>query len=144
MGNLIKKTKDVTCYACGGKRHFFARMCNSKVKKVYVLLEDNEDNSEDEKEEVSLLQGKNDATLSLPLQGKLINIWIDSGASTNVIDKSTYELVKTTENCLSKSNAKIYPYGIKVLLDLLGKTKLKLQIGEISERHATGKQRHFT
>ena len=54
MENLVKKTKDVTCYACGGKRHF-ARMCNSKVKKVHVLLEDNEDNSEDEREEVFLL-----------------------------------------------------------------------------------------
>ena len=128
MENLVKKTKYVTCYACGGKRHF-ARMCNSKVKKVHVLLEDNEDNSEDEREEVFLLQGKNDATLSLPLQGKIINILIDSGASTNVIDKSTYEQVKTTENCLSKSNAKIYPYGSKIPLDLLGKTKLKMQIG---------------
>ena len=75
------------------------------------------------------LQGKNDAKLSLPLQGKIINILNDSGASTNVIDKSTYELVKTTENCLSKSNAKIYLYGSKVPLDLLGKTKLKMQIG---------------
>ena len=54
---------------------------------------------------------------------------IDSGASTNVIDKATYERVRTTENNLLKSNAKIYPYGSNVPLDLLGKTKLKLQIG---------------
>ena len=96
---------------------------------MHVLLKDNEDNSENEREEVFLLQGKNDATSSLPLQGKIINILIDSGTSTNVIDKSTYELVKTTENCLSKSNAKIYPYGSNVPLDMLGKTKLKMQIG---------------
>ena len=64
---------------------------------MHVLSENNGNNSENEKEEVFLLQGKNDATLSLPLEGKLINILIDSGASTNVIDKATYELVKTTK-----------------------------------------------
>ena len=101
-GKSCEKTKDVTCYACGGKRHF-AKMCKSKVKKVHVLLE----NSDGEKEEVFLLKGKNDATLPLALEGKLMNILIDSGASINVIDKSTYEQVKTTENYLSKSHAKI-------------------------------------
>ena len=122
-----EKTKDVTCYACGGKRHF-AKMCLSK-KKVHVLSENNDTDCVDGREEVFLLQGKNDATLSLPLQGKLTNILIDSGASTNVIYKATYERVRTTENNLLKSNAKIYPYGSNVPLDLLGKTKLKLQIG---------------
>ena len=112
-GKDCEKTKDATCYACGGKHHF-AKMCTSRNKNVHVLSENNGNNTDNEREEVFLLQGKNDATLSLPSEGKLINILIDSGASTNVIDKATYELVKTTENFLSKSNAKIYPYGSNV------------------------------
>ncbi|MCG8113721.1 MAG: RNase H-like domain-containing protein, partial [Candidatus Thiodiazotropha taylori] len=126
-GKSCEKTKDVTCYACGGKRHF-AKMCRSKGKIVHVLSE-NSESAEHEREELFVLEGKNDATLSLSVEGKLIDILIDSGASTNVIDKSTYEQVKTTENYLSKSQAKIYPYGSKIPLELLGKTKLKVQIG---------------
>ena len=52
---------------------------------MHVLSENNGNNSENEKEEVFFFQGKNDATLSLPLEGKLINILIDKGASTIVI-----------------------------------------------------------
>ena len=126
-GKSCEKTKDVTCHACGGKRHF-ARMCRSKMKKVHVLSE-NSDDAEDEIEEVFFLKGKNDATLPLALEGKLRNILIDSGASINVIDRSTYEQVKTTENRLSKSHAKIYPYGSNVPLELFGKTKLRVQVG---------------
>ena len=41
-------------------------MCLSK-KKVHVLSENNDIDCVDEREEVFLLQGKNDATLSLPV-----------------------------------------------------------------------------
>ena len=49
-------------------------MCTSKVKNVHVLSENNGNNSENEREEVFIIQGKNDATLSLPLEGKWVYI----------------------------------------------------------------------
>lgn len=74
-------------------------------------------------------RNKNDATLSLPIEGKLVNILIDSGTSTNVIDKSSYEQVKTTENYLSKLHAKVYLCASKDPLTFFGKTKFKTKIG---------------
>ena len=51
-GKSCEKTKDVMCYACGGKKHF-TKMCKSKAKKVHVLLE----NNDEENEEVFFLKG---------------------------------------------------------------------------------------
>ena len=41
---------------------------------MHVLSENNGNNSENEREEVFIIQGKNDATLSLPLEGKGVYI----------------------------------------------------------------------
>ena len=79
-------------------------------------------------EEIFVLAGKNDATLELSLESKPVKSLIDSGASTNVIDNYLYEQVKSTESRLSKSFSKIYPYGSNTPLEMLGQTKLKLQI----------------
>ena len=81
-------------------------------------------------EEIFVLAGKNDATLELSLESKPVKFLIDSGASTNVIDNDLYEQVKSTENRLSKSFSKIYPYGSNTPLEMLGQTKLRLQIAD--------------
>ena len=98
-------------------------MCKSKDKKVHVLLDSYS-------EEIFVLAGKNDAALELSLENKSINFFIDSGASTNVIDNDLFEQVKSTENRLSKSFSKIYPYGSNTPLEMLGQTRLKLQIAD--------------
>ncbi len=76
------------------------------------------------------MTGKNDTTITVNLEGKLIDMLIDSGASVNAIDRNTFEKIKTTENVLSKTNAKIYPYGSNVPLKLYGKTNLKIKVGQ--------------
>ena len=98
-------------------------MCQSKDKKVHVLLDNYN-------EEIFVLAGKNDATLELSLESKPVKFLIDSGASTNVIDNDLYEQVKSTESRLSKSFSKIYLYGSNTPLEMLGQTKLKLQIAD--------------
>ena len=90
-----EKTKDATCYACGGKRHF-AKMRKSKDKKLHILLDNYS-------EEIFVVAGKNDATLELhvSLESKPVKFLIDSRASINVIDNDLYEQVKSKENRLS-------------------------------------------
>ncbi|MES9903103.1 MAG: hypothetical protein ABW168_10510, partial [Sedimenticola sp.] len=121
------KTRVMTCYDCGGKDHM-AKMCNSKTKKVHVIQSEENDCVADE---VFTLTGKNDAIITLILEGVPIDILVDIGASVNAIDRCTYEKIKTTQNFLSKTNAKIYPYGSNVPLKLHGKTNLNVQVGEI-------------
>lgn len=118
-GRNCEKTKGVTCFACHGKNHF-SHMCKSKVKNVNSLL-DNSSSNEEEREEIFTLNGKNDATISLNVEGKTLNFLIDSGASVNAIDKSLYDQIKTTENVLQHSDAKIYPMAVTHLSNYLAK-----------------------
>ncbi len=53
-----------------------AKMCTSIRKKVHVIDSDQNEVAD----EVFTLSGKNDATISLNLEGKQIAILIDSGA----------------------------------------------------------------
>ena len=106
-------------------------MCQSKTQKVRVLSQSESENESDRelKGEVFSLSGKNTATLSLFLEGKQIPILIDSGASANVIDKGTFDQIKTSEHSLYKSNLKIYPYGSNKPLELASRTNIKINVG---------------
>ena len=96
----------------------------------FVTKKESENESDTElKGEVFLLSGKNTATLPLFLEGKQIPILIDSGASANVIDKGTFDQIKTSEHYLYKSNLKIYPYGSNKPLELAGRTNIKIKVG---------------
>ena len=77
--------------------------------------------------ETFTLNGKNDITISLKIEGITLNFLTDSGTSVNAIDKSQsmYDQIKTTENILQHPDAKIYPYDGNSPLKLFSKTKLK-------------------
>ena len=64
------------------------------------------------------------------MEGNQIPILIDSGASASVMDKGTFDQIKTSEHFLYKSNLKIYPYGSNKPLELAGKTNIKIKVGD--------------
>ena len=56
---------------------------------------------------------------------------VDSGASTNVIDKHLWSKLKHEIECVSKkSNKKLYPYGSKQPLEVLGTFSALTKVGE--------------
>ncbi len=42
-------------------------------------------------DEIFVLNGKHDASVRINLQGKYLNILVDSGSSVNAIDRQTFE-----------------------------------------------------
>lgn len=87
-------------------------------KKVNAIEE------EDSDLEIFTLDGKDSAVVPLTIEGKLINILIDSGASINAIDRKTFERLKTSKTQVEKCAINIFPYGSKSPLQMFGKTKL--------------------
>ncbi|MCG7879290.1 MAG: RNase H-like domain-containing protein, partial [Candidatus Thiodiazotropha endolucinida] len=133
-GRECQRAKDVVCRDCGHKGHF-ARMCKSKVKNVNIITSESDqknqyvDTTECENYEEIFVLGKQDATVSLQISGKQLNILIDSGASVNAIDHALYQQLKSSQSVLQKSDAKIYPYGKRTPLELCGKVLLPVQVG---------------
>ena len=64
--------------------------------------------------------------------GILVEMLVDSGASTNVIDKHLWSKLKREKiECVSKkSNKKLYPYGSKQPLEVLGTFSALTNVGE--------------
>ena len=64
--------------------------------------------------------------------GILVKMVLDSGASTNVIDKHLWSKLKREKiACVSKkSNKKLYPYGSKQPLEILGTFSASTKVGE--------------
>ena len=65
--------------------------------------------------------------------GILVEMVVDSGASTNVIEKHLWSKLKQEKiECVSKkSNKKLYPYGSKQPLEILGTFSALTKVGEI-------------
>jgi len=126
--------KGKTCYKCGGADHFGSQ-CRKKTAKPpkprweektkgkkkksvrYVGSERDEDeyaftvNSAISPEKIDVTVG-----------GVVVAMLIDSGASTNVIDKNLWSKLKQDKiKCVSrKSDKKLYAYGSKQPLNVLG------------------------
>lgn len=136
-GKSCVKTKGVTCRKCGRKNHY-AKMCQTKsVNLVSETEMDNKsdyDRNDDVREEIFHLSAKQDATIPLNIEGKILNILIDSGASVNALDSQTFYQLKSRKLPVEKSNAQIYPYGSNKPIDLMGKTKLQVNVaGRVHE-----------
>ncbi|MEW8545684.1 MAG: RNase H-like domain-containing protein, partial [Candidatus Thiodiazotropha sp.] len=102
-------------------------MCKTKVKNLNAIKVESESESEDNYEEIFVL-GRQDATVTVSIEGKSLNILVDSGASVNAIDQKLFHQLKSPETIIEKSDAKIYPYGAKTPLELLGKANFKVQV----------------
>ena len=135
-GRECQRAKNVICRDCGRRGHF-ARMCKTQVKNVNVINEENDthnvtgDDQCENCEEIFVL-GKQDATVSLSISGKTIDILVDSGASVNAIDQTLLQELSSPQTIIEKSQAKIYPYGKTTPLELCGKVTLPVQLGRVT------------
>jgi hypothetical protein len=64
-------------------------MCNKPNSVADLYFEEESD------QEIFTLSGKDDAIISIEIEGQSINCLIDSGSSINALDKQTFEKLKT-------------------------------------------------
>ncbi|KAK6192673.1 hypothetical protein SNE40_004107 [Patella caerulea] len=73
-----------------------------------------------------------DAEIELSIGGVPLRMYIDSGASVNVIDKKTWKYLKAENvECVSKKESKnIFPYGSNETLPIAGTFRAQISQGE--------------
>ena len=79
-------------------------------------------------QEIFTLSGKDDAIISIEIEGQPIHFLIDSCSSINAIDKQTFEKLKTRKSMLEKTTTKLFPYGSSKPIPLIGKTKMNATV----------------
>ena len=98
----------------------FAAACKSKPQNLPVNLLRNESSSADEYcFTINSPLAKTTFTLNNALQLELLT---DSGSSVNIINRDTFEKLESLMSLnLERSCVKVYPYGCKTPLPILGK-----------------------
>ena len=98
----------------------FAAACKSKPQNLAVNLLRNESSSDDEYcFTINSPLAKTTFTLNNALQ---VEFLIDSGSSVNIINRDIFENLESLMSLtLKRSCVKVYPYGCKNLLPILGK-----------------------
>ena len=80
-------------------------------------------------EEVFTLTEKESAHITIEIEGKVVNILIDSGSTINAMDKHTFDSLNSSQ-VVKKIPTTIYPYGSKTPLKLIGKSTLKARVND--------------
>jgi hypothetical protein len=122
--------KDKDCRACG-KRGHFARVCRTnppKSKPVNAVAQSFDKNrpNDDEADEYEYVYTVNKSsngppTCLIEIEGQRLNIMIDTGASVDLIDETTYRKInRHGERRLEKAERHIYSYGSSAPLPVLG------------------------
>ena len=119
-----------TCSYCKKQNHF-TRCCKQRQKnqqnreKVNTVKDDT--SSDDSSEEYVYCMDKTNAhtkklETKLTINGQEVLFLIDTGASVNILDEKSFDKINTTGKpvTLKKSNTKIFAYGSKAPLQLLG------------------------
>ena len=120
------KAKDPSCPALGktcshcGKQGHFAGVCKGTLKQAHDTRNDakqrnglpyvtaKHDTSDDEYL-FAVGDTKEDKTVSITVAGTLTPVIIDSGASVNVLDSATFNLLTDESIQLRNSTVKVYP-----------------------------------
>ena len=86
---------------------------------------------EEEPVYVFTVEGRNEEKIEVTVGGCKLNMIIDSGASTNIIDKETWEwLRKNKVKCESaRSSRKLYAYASQTPLDVIGTFSCEVSAG---------------
>ena len=130
--------KGKTCHKCGGADHFGSQ-CNTKTAKPPKPRREEKTKGKETKKSVRYVGSERDedeyaftvtsATspekIDVTVGGVAVAMLIDSGASTNLIDKNLWSKLKQDKikYVLSKCDKKLYAYGSKQPLDVLGTFK---------------------
>ena len=117
------------CRKCGTKNHF-ARVCKNK-KKVRTIVESTDSDTDDDSYRVSSVKSskKYRSHVTVKVGNHPVRFQIDSGADVNIMDAKTFSHIKSRVK-LSKCNTRLYAYGSKTPLQLLGKFTATLSNSE--------------
>ena len=122
--------KDKRCNYCKRPNHFES-VCFKKTKeKNEASIKRIEHNSSDSDEYLFKLTDNNIVDVEVKVDNYPITFLIDSGASINLIDKTTFD--KLLDNCdvkLNSTSAKVYTYGSKIPLPLKGVFYSNISLG---------------
>ena len=111
-------TKD--CKDCGKIGHF-VRVCRTNPPKTESVKHITQDTGDEYEYEYSVKnQGnKQPPTCQLQMEGKTLDMMIDSGASVNLIDETTFQVINDhRDKILEQTNNIIYSYGCTTPLPL--------------------------
>ena len=134
--------KDKDRRACG-KRGHFARVCRTNppkpkpVNAVAPSLDKHQPNN-DEEEEYEYVYTVNKSpdcppTCLIEIEGQRLDIMIDTGASVNLIDETTYRKINRHRGQrLKKAERYIYSYGSSAPLPILGTFVTTIKTSDVS------------
>ena len=124
-----------TCHKCGGADHFGSQ-CKMKTAKPPKPRREEKPKGKKKKKSVRYVGSERDEDeyaftvnsvtspekIDVTVGGVVVELLIDSGVSTNMIDKNLWsELKQDKIKCVSrKSDKKLYAYGSKQPLNVLG------------------------
>ena len=121
------------CKACGKIGHF-AHVCRSKPRTVASV--ETGQTSDEEYEYVYTIdhqENKKPPICQLQINGKTVKMMIDSGASVNLLDETTFQRINSHgSESLQPAHTKIYFYGSKTPLPLLGTLTATMKSSNVS------------
>lgn len=143
--------KGKECHKCGRTGHF-AKCCKSGTvnkptkgrsrdhnqRNSHVRFVDTAGNQEDDHDDeyaFSVTEFSKQPSITVQLGGVSAEMIIDSGASCNVIDKSTWEILKNKRiQCQSqRSSKRLFSYGSQTPMNVIGTFLATISVGSKSE-----------
>ena len=116
--------KNKKCKSCGKLNHF-ARVCRTNPPETVKRV--TEEDTDEEGYVYAVSGDRKQPMCRATIDGKHAELMLDSGASVNLIDETTYkEIYKGKEKPLTKARRQIYSYGSSSPLPLLGAIKAKI------------------
>ena len=118
-----------TCKACRKIGHF-AHVCRSKPR-IVAPVETGQSFDEEYEYDYTIdnQENKKPPICQLQINGKTVEMMIDSGASVNLLDETTFQRINSHgSESLQPAHTKIYSYGSKTPLPLLGNSHCKCEI----------------
>jgi len=125
-----------SCNACG-KIGQFAHVCktNPSAKDGKVASFGTGYSSEDDYEyayTINYIEGKKPPMCQVQVNGKAVEMMIDTGASVNLLDEATFHRIDCGNKLLEHAHSKIYSYGFDTPLPLLGTPSTTIKSGSNS------------